>query len=82
MIFLQPGQKSCVACNEGWSMDTEHGCLDIDECVEGQATCAKNTFCVNNGGSYSCLGKWPTFFFTFSLSLYFQNFPHFVHFSF
>lgn len=50
-----PGQKSCVACKEGWVMDTEHGCLDINECLLDKTPCKRNQFCVNNEGSYTCL---------------------------
>uniref|UniRef100_A0A0P4W1J6 EGF-like domain-containing protein n=1 Tax=Scylla olivacea TaxID=85551 RepID=A0A0P4W1J6_SCYOL len=50
-----PGQKSCVACQEGWIMDTEKGCLDINECAAAKSPCKRNQFCVNNEGTYTCL---------------------------
>ncbi|XP_066982385.1 cysteine-rich with EGF-like domain protein 2 isoform X2 [Macrobrachium rosenbergii] len=50
-----PGQKSCVACKDGWYMDTEHGCVDVNECVTEKAPCKKNQFCINNEGTYTCL---------------------------
>ncbi|KAG7154691.1 cysteine-rich with EGF-like domain protein 2 isoform X1 [Homarus americanus] len=50
-----PGQKSCAACKEGWLMDTEKGCLDINECAVDKTPCKRNQFCINNEGSYSCL---------------------------
>lgn len=52
---------ACKACKEGWLMQPEEGgCVDIDECAENKANCTKNQFCVNNEGSFSCLGKFPT----------------------
>ncbi|KAK7866283.1 hypothetical protein R5R35_007115 [Gryllus longicercus] len=51
----QAGPKGCVACKSGWQMDTEKGCLDIDECYTGKNPCKRNEFCVNNDGSYVCL---------------------------
>lgn len=49
----------CLMCEEGWVMDSEVGCSDIDECFSGSSPCKKNEFCVNNEGSYECLGKYP-----------------------
>ena len=37
-------------------MDTELGCVDIDECIDDPDVCKKNTFCVNSPGSYLCMG--------------------------
>lgn len=52
----EPGPKACEACNEGFIMTEEFGCLDVDECVESETPlCGKNTFCVNNEGSYKCV---------------------------
>jgi hypothetical protein len=44
-------------CNPGWFMDTEKGCLDINECFMNPNPCKRNEFCVNNDGSYTCLGN-------------------------
>lgn len=46
----------CVDCSEGWYKDDDRGCVDINECAEG-SVCKTNQFCVNNEGSYKCLGK-------------------------
>ncbi|KAM7295131.1 hypothetical protein ISCGN_024636 [Ixodes scapularis] len=52
----EPGPKACAACNEGFVMTEEFGCLDVDECVEAETPlCGKNTFCANNEGSYKCM---------------------------
>ncbi|XP_066995559.1 cysteine-rich with EGF-like domain protein 2 isoform X2 [Anabrus simplex] len=51
----QAGPKGCAACKSGWVMDTEKGCVDIDECFASTGACTKNQFCVNNDGSFSCL---------------------------
>merc|ERR1740128_920174 len=34
-------------------MNTEHGCLDVDECQQ-EAPCDKNKFCVNTDGAHKC----------------------------
>jgi len=36
-------------------MNTEHGCLDIDECQVGKACQGQNKFCVNTEGSFKCM---------------------------
>lgn len=49
------GPKGCRKCKEGWRMHPEHGCFDINECVEESRICKQKQFCVNKEGSYSCL---------------------------
>uniref|UniRef100_A0A1B6FV61 EGF-like domain-containing protein n=1 Tax=Cuerna arida TaxID=1464854 RepID=A0A1B6FV61_9HEMI len=56
----QAGVKGCLACTEGWIMDSERGCLDINECFASTTPCKRNEFCVNNEGSYSCLACDPS----------------------
>jgi len=51
----QAGPKGCSVCSTGWVMDTEKGCLDVNECFMNPNPCKKNEFCVNNDGSYTCL---------------------------
>lgn len=51
------GPKSCQACKKGWTMETEVGCVDIDECASGTHKCTTDQFCVNSDGSAECLGK-------------------------
>ena len=38
-------------------MDTEKGCLDVNECAAAKSPCKRNQFCVNNEGTYTCLGE-------------------------
>ncbi|XP_068141622.1 cysteine-rich with EGF-like domain protein 2 isoform X1 [Drosophila tropicalis] len=50
------GPKSCRKCKDGWLMDSENGCVDINECLERPASaCRPQQFCVNNEGSFTCL---------------------------
>ncbi|KAL5279226.1 CRELD2 family protein [Megaselia abdita] len=49
------GPKGCRKCKEGWRMNPEYGCFDINECVEDSRICKQKQFCVNKEGSYSCL---------------------------
>ncbi|XP_046384304.1 cysteine-rich with EGF-like domain protein 2 [Ischnura elegans] len=49
------GPKGCDSCKEGWIMDPDRGCVDINECLLARPVCTQNEFCVNNDGSYSCL---------------------------
>ncbi|XP_069692770.1 cysteine-rich with EGF-like domain protein 2 isoform X5 [Periplaneta americana] len=51
----QAGPKGCSVCKPGWFMDTEKGCLDVNECFMKPNPCTRNEFCVNNDGSYTCL---------------------------
>ncbi|KAK6635664.1 hypothetical protein RUM44_000918 [Polyplax serrata] len=51
----QAGPKGCVACKDGWYMNTEHGCLDVNECFTKPDACNSHQFCINNDGSYTCL---------------------------
>lgn len=39
-------------------METDRGCVDINECLTHTTPCHLNEFCVNNEGSHSCLGKY------------------------
>jgi len=48
------GPKSCTVCAPGYVMNTEHGCLDTDECIMNNP-CPNDKFCVNNDGSYRCV---------------------------
>jgi len=49
------GPKSCTKCKGGFNMNTEHGCLDIDECQVGKECEGQNKFCVNTEGSFKCM---------------------------
>ena len=48
------GPKSCAACSSGYTMDVEHGCQDLDECLVSKP-CSGNKFCVNTEGSFRCM---------------------------
>ena len=50
-----PGTKSCAKCSKGWFMREGDGCFDLNECADTTTCPVKNTFCVNNEGSFSCL---------------------------
>lgn len=45
----------CVKCKEGWIMNKENTCLDVNECAGSHSPCKKNQFCVNSEGSFKCL---------------------------
>lgn len=47
------GIKHCEECDEGWTQDSENGCVDVNECLGNP--CSVNNFCVNSEGSYKCL---------------------------
>jgi len=49
-----PGPKACAKCAAGYNMHTEHGCMDIDECVVSEP-CTKDKFCVNTEGTFRCM---------------------------
>ena len=66
----QAGPKGCLACNDGWVMDTELGCNDVDECIMNREICPSNAFCVNSPGSHTCISM-----FIFSICLI-QFFKH------
>jgi len=48
------GPKACAKCKDGYEMNTEHGCMDVDECQTGKA-CSKDKFCVNTEGTFKCM---------------------------
>lgn len=48
-----PTLKDCIICKTGFALDTEQGCMDINECAGGNK-CKKDEFCVNSLGSYKC----------------------------
>ncbi|OQR69512.1 hypothetical protein BIW11_12208 [Tropilaelaps mercedesae] len=48
--------KKCVEklkCKDGMRIQGT-SCIDVDECSEGNHTCAKDQFCVNTIGSFEC----------------------------
>jgi len=49
-----PGGKGCLACKEGYLMDSEKGCQDIDECEEA-GKCKEDEWCRNKQGSHDCV---------------------------
>lgn len=49
-----PTQKDCEVCKIGFVLETEEGCLDINEC-ENINRCRKDEFCLNSLGSYKCV---------------------------
>lgn len=51
------GPKGCRVCSIGWTMESEQGCIDVDECASATHSCTKDEFCVNNDGSFECLSK-------------------------
>ena len=52
-----PPNQKCVSqlceCKDGFIMENESGCVDIDEC-KNQDTCNENAKCQNTDGSYTC----------------------------
>lgn len=46
-------QKDCEVCKPGFILDTEEGCMDINEC-EDRKSCKRDEFCLNSLGSYKC----------------------------
>lgn len=53
----EAGSKGCEVCETGFHWLGNYGCVDIDECIQGNGQiCGKNTFCVNTEGSHFCYG--------------------------
>lgn len=49
------GPLGCEVCRKGFTFIPEHGCSDVDECIQSNnKICGDNTFCVNTEGSYFC----------------------------
>merc|ERR1719318_2538086 len=46
--------EECDKCEKGYEMNTEHGCMDIDECIVSKP-CTKDKFCVNTEGTFRCM---------------------------
>nr|GME07460.1 putative wall-associated receptor kinase-like 16 [Ipomoea batatas] len=57
--YFGPDDGYRCACKKGYHGNPylPPGCLDIDECANGQNTCSKNATCLNTPGSYSCQCK-------------------------
>jgi hypothetical protein len=46
--------KDCVDCRDGYRLDPDHGCQDVDECAAGKAKCDADRYCVNTDGAFKC----------------------------
>ncbi|XP_006016561.1 cysteine-rich with EGF-like domain protein 2 [Alligator sinensis] len=46
--------KDCEACKEGWTMNEEAACVDVDECAAEASPCKDDQYCLNTDGSFSC----------------------------
>uniref|UniRef100_A0A8C4WYY7 Cysteine-rich with EGF-like domains 2 n=1 Tax=Eptatretus burgeri TaxID=7764 RepID=A0A8C4WYY7_EPTBU len=49
-----PEVRECEECQPGFEKDEEHGCIDVDECVDEVRKCKTTQFCSNTVGSYTC----------------------------
>uniref|UniRef100_UPI00358F3C90 protein disulfide isomerase Creld1-like isoform X1 n=1 Tax=Myxine glutinosa TaxID=7769 RepID=UPI00358F3C90 len=49
-----PEVIDCEECQPGFEKDVEHGCIDVDECVDEVRKCKVTQFCSNTVGSYTC----------------------------
>ncbi|XP_044765319.1 cysteine-rich with EGF-like domain protein 2 [Coccinella septempunctata] len=49
------GTTGCIKCKEGWVLDDDKGCLDMNECDSSKSPCRVEQFCVNTEGSYHCI---------------------------
>lgn len=47
---------SCVACANGYEMKEDEGCMDVDQCANGEVTCKNGQVCVNTDGDDMCQG--------------------------
>ena len=48
------GSYSCGLCPAGYAGDGYSGCVDVDECSNGAATCSPLVSCTNTVGAYQC----------------------------
>lgn len=47
------GPKGCLACKAGYTMSSDEGCKDTNECIQGDM-CEEGKHCVNTEGAYKC----------------------------
>ena len=52
---MENGDKAECFCDPGFNGDPYSECLDIDECLSGEAECGPDANCLNTEGSYECL---------------------------
>lgn len=54
------GKENCLSeegCNDGFRLNENNICDDIDECTENPEICANGEVCRNSYGSFHCIGK-------------------------
>ncbi|KAK2157627.1 hypothetical protein LSH36_188g10000 [Paralvinella palmiformis] len=48
------GNGECDSCKEGWLLDEDGYCQDINECEQDTSPCDKDSHCINTEGSFKC----------------------------
>lgn len=56
--MMWDGFGACV-CPMGFVADPVEGCVDIDECGDGNGPCSDSATCVNSAGGFDCECDWP-----------------------
>merc|ERR1719153_1698938 len=49
------GGHAVCDCINGFHINEENACVDIDECADGSNSCDVNASCFNNHGGYDCV---------------------------
>lgn len=57
----KPPQGGAKACGPGYTATPDKGCVDINECLQGNGECDPQTKCTNTAGGRTC-GSCPTDF--------------------
>ena len=52
------GDETCSSCDDGYALDANRTCADVDECLDKEHPVCPGGDCENEDGGFSCTCYW------------------------